>query len=219
MVVSRKANGISPESEAFLDPQVFAAYGAKLGQLHEASMTATQEGFRYQRPDWVEAPSFSFEKPIRNTWLEIPEDVRKIMFAIRDRAAELPRTPETFGMIHGDMTPINSFLDWDDVWLFDFDDSCYHYFMYDICCFLIQTQREALDAGVTFSPAGIFRENYEKYHHLPEECWSQDYMNRFFSLRLASGIWLMGQSRTKKYVERDHKMSQVLFQVLRGMKI
>jgi len=218
VVVTRKANGISPEGKAFADPEVFTAYGRKLGELHAASAQSAREGFHFQRPDWLEAPGFTFEKPIEGAPFVIPEDVLEIMFRIRGRVEELPRTEQTFGMIHGDMSPINSFLDWDDVWFFDFDDSCYHYFMYDSCCFLIQAQKAALDAGAKFNPASLFREGYEKQFHLPEECWSQDYMQRFYNLRLASGLWLMQQSKTRSHIEKDKMISQYLFQVLRGMK-
>lgn len=217
VVVSRKANGISPEGAAFNNERVFELYGAKMGELHAASKAAAAEGFKFQRPNWLDAPGFDFKREDAEK-ANIPADVMDIMLRIRDRVAELPQTPETFGMIHGDMSPINSFLDWDDVWLFDFDDSCHHYFMYDNCCFLIQARQAALQAGATFNPVQAFIKGYmTKDYSFPMECWSEDYMARFFHLRLASGLWLMGQSRTERGIANAKVMSPYVCQALRGI--
>lgn len=222
VVVSRKANGISPSGEDFARERVFELYGAKLGELHAASKTAAEEGFHFLRPDWLDAPGFNFHHedvgvqggPGEN----IPSDVMDIMIRIRDKVAELPQTPETFGMIHGDMSPINTFLDWDDVWLFDFDDSCHHYFMYDNACFLIQSQQDAQKAGVSFDPVKAFIRGYmPKDPTFPTEWWSKEYMERFFHLRVASGLWLLAQSRTARGIANAKQYFPYITQALRAM--
>ncbi|MCH3942211.1 MAG: phosphotransferase [Atopobiaceae bacterium] len=218
VVVSRKANGISPDGDDFNRERVFELYGAKLGELHVACRTAAEEGFRFLRPDWLDAPGFNFT--MDDVCENIPADVMEIMIRIRDKVAELPRTPETFGMIHGDMSPINTFLDWDDVWLFDFDDSCHHYFMYDNACFLIQAQTAAQQAGATFDPVKAFVKGYmSKDQALPMECWSKDYMERFFHLRIASGLWLMQQSRTAKGIASAKAYGPHVTQALRSFEV
>lgn len=215
VVVSRKANGVSPSPAEFASEHLFELYGAKIGQLHAASETAAKEGFRYQRPNWTEAPGFCFGR--EGTGADVPRDVLEVMLRIRDRVAELPQTSETFGMIHGDMTPLNTFLDWDDVWLFDFDDCCYHYFIYDICAFLYQARRFATEAGAGFDPVEVMRRGYERHNHLPEECWSADYMGRLSSLRMASATWLIGQARTAAGIELAQRHLPHMYQMLRGM--
>lgn len=217
VVVSRKANGASPKGADFNDERLFEMYGEKLGRLHAASGKAQQEGFKFQRPVWLDAPGFNFSMETRGSI--IPEDVMEIMIKIRDQVAALPQTPATFGMIHGDMSPINSFMDWDDVWFFDFDDSCYHYYMYDICCFLIQSQQAAIACGAKFNPVAAFIKGYERSNHMPPECWSGDYMKKFFNMRIASGLWLLQQSRTKQGKESAKNYTQHLFEALRGMDI
>lgn len=217
VVVSRKANGASPKGTDFNDERVFEMYGEKLGRMHAASGKAQEEGFKFQRPNWLQAPGFDFSmvKQITN----IPEDVMNIMIKIRDQVAALPQLPATFGMIHGDMSPINSFMDWDDVWFFDFDDCCYHYYMYDICCFLIQSQQAAVACGAKFNPVAAFIKGYERSNHLPPECWSADYMKKFFNLRIASGLWLLQQSRTKQGKANAKNYTQHIVDALRGLEI
>lgn len=193
VVVSRKANGMSPGAAEFDNERIYELYGSKFAELHAASRTASEEGFHFQRPEWEEAPGFCFER--EDLRPDLPADVRKIMLRIRDSVSELPRTPETFGMIHGDASPVNSFLDWEDIWLFDFDDCCYHYFMYDVAAFMFQGERFARQAGATFDPLACLRRGYEQHNVLPGVWWTE-YYPRLLNLRKASAAWLIGQSRT-----------------------
>ncbi|MCH3942210.1 MAG: phosphotransferase [Atopobiaceae bacterium] len=215
VVVSRKANGISPADADFDNERIFELYGEKIGQLHAASRTSFEEGFHFQRPVWTEAPGFDFGR--NGLGESIPADVMEVMVRIRDRVAALPRTPETFGMIHGDMTPLNTFLDWDDVWLFDFDDSCYHYFMYDMAAFLFQGIRYAHAAGDAFDPVACLRRGYERANALPGECWSDEYVHAFLDLRCASAAWVVGQARTPAGLKLAKRVLPSMFELLRGM--
>lgn len=48
----------------------------------------------------------------------------------------LPKDTDTYGLIHNDFNDGNFTVDYDngDITVFDFDDSCYFWFMYDIAC-------------------------------------------------------------------------------------
>lgn len=49
----------------------------------------------------------------------------------------LPRTPQDFWLIHTDMRPRNFHIDGVNITHFDFDDICYHWFVYDIAVSLL----------------------------------------------------------------------------------
>src|SRR5205823_5552727 len=44
----------------------------------------------------------------------------------------LEKNEDTFGLIHGDLGSTNFLCKDDSITLFDFDDSCYHWFLYDL---------------------------------------------------------------------------------------
>lgn len=199
VVVSRKANGISPSGEDFANAKIFTLYGEALGHLHVASRTAYEEQFHFMRPDWLDAPGFNFS--MKDASDIIPADVMEIMIGIRDTVAAMPRTLESFGLIHGDASPINSFLDWDDVWFFDFDDCCYHYYLYDCACFLIQSAKAAAESGATFDPVEEFMKGYGQSNPETASLLTSDALTKLFNLRIASGMWLLTQSRTEQGIE------------------
>lgn len=56
----------------------------------------------------------------------------------------LPRTHQNYGLVHADLGALNLFVEEDDsIGIIDFDDSCYHWFIFDL-------------AIVIFSMAGRF---------------------------------------------------------------
>ena len=51
---------------------------------------------------------------------------------IYEKVKAVPEDPRWFGMIHGDFHSNNYFVDGNNIWIFDFDECNYGYFMYDI---------------------------------------------------------------------------------------
>ena len=212
VVVSRKANGISPQESQFSDPHLFELYGDKIGELHAASREGAREGFRYPRPLWYEAPGFDFRHGAAEEW--IPAAVMDRMLAVREKVRELPVTEESFGLIHGDMSPFNTFVDWDDVWLFDFDDSCYHYYFYDVACFMMQALRGQRSTNPSFDGLNIFLTAYGKHNRLPQEYLKPEMLELFIQLRLASALWQICTSQTQTSRARAEKYSSGLGRAL-----
>lgn len=58
--------------------------------------------------------------------------VRRAYHALRERLRGLPKSPSTFGLIHGDFGETNYRQQGGRLNVFDFDDSCYHWFAYDL---------------------------------------------------------------------------------------
>lgn len=77
--------------------------------------------------DWREAPGVTEE---------FGEPIARAEQALRVVLASLPRTPETWGLIHADMHGDNLLADGDDVAVIDFDDCGYGWFFYDLAAAL-----------------------------------------------------------------------------------
>jgi amicoumacin kinase len=52
--------------------------------------------------------------------------------AIRERLRGHPKSSQTYGLIHGDFGDTNYRHQYDRLNIFDFDDCCYHWFVYDL---------------------------------------------------------------------------------------
>jgi Ser/Thr protein kinase RdoA (MazF antagonist) len=94
-----------------------------------------------------------------------------------------PESNGNCGLVHGDLCAANFVVDGDPVTMFDFDDSCYHWFIYDLVCAV---------APATFRPAeerhplrDAIVEGYVKAHPLPKG-W-EALFGRFLRMR---GLYL-----------------------------
>lgn len=181
----RKANGdvLAPK---YWNPEYFKETGRVLGQIHRTGKEGYELGFRYKRCQWYEKKSFDFEC-LENY---LGASAREKAQAIYDEVRALPQTPEVYGMIHGDYQSGNLFVDWDKVWVFDFDDCCYGYYMQDVAeamqLFLLEGRYRGNEERreVFYGKDGIFtlfKEGYEEYNHLPESHWEK--IGLFFKLR------------------------------------
>lgn len=157
------------------DPMYFIAVGDLLGRIHAASEDVNRKGLHYQRPDWDKKREEKLEKAQKSLK---PEIMNKVMATMKE-IQKIPRTADCYGMIHGDFHSHNFFVDGNNVWVFDFDDCCYGYFMYDIaaaCSAWLthayspkKTRREALYEDIL----PYFKIGYELHKKLPEEYWDK----------------------------------------------
>jgi Ser/Thr protein kinase RdoA (MazF antagonist) len=106
----------------------FKLRGQTLGQIHMLSKTYLPSG-HLRRFAWnedqllLEAKTFlpASEKII---WREFEE--------LKEQLENYPKSIETFGLVHGDFGETNYRYQTDRLNIFDFDDCCYHWFLYDI---------------------------------------------------------------------------------------
>jgi amicoumacin kinase len=123
--VFEQAPGIHPENEA-LTNKVMRMVGKSLGQMHRLSKAYQPPGAR--RPHWHEIDVFQLVP-------EIPKD----QVLVRQRCANmlgilhtLPVDNDSYGLIHGDPEPYNYLLHNGQLTFIDFDDSCYHWYAFDV---------------------------------------------------------------------------------------
>lgn len=156
-------------------PVYFVAVGDLLGRIHAASEDAQKKGLHYKRPDWNTKRESALTKA--NDKLE-PEIMNTICTTMQE-IQNIPKTDETYGMIHGDFHSHNFFVDGNNVWVFDFDDCCYGYYMYDIASVCNSWLSHAYSPNKTRSEAlyedilPFFRIGYESHKKLSEEYWDK----------------------------------------------
>ena len=118
-------------NSADIDAPLFRAWGETMARLHHLSGSFEhRRGFR--RPDWSEDPVAGCH--VGRVVLE-----REILALREDLVGwlgSLQPDPIHYGMVHGDFERTNFLLDDGSIRLFDFDDCCRHWFVWDIACAL-----------------------------------------------------------------------------------
>jgi Ser/Thr protein kinase RdoA (MazF antagonist) len=153
----------------------FRRWGRALGALHantlRASIERTPRRITWHEDDvWVNADMYL---------LRDEHSARREISILREWLKDHTQNDGEFGLIHGDLCAANFFVQDDLVTLFDFDDSCYHWFIYDLVCTL---------APATFRPAeerqplrNAIVEGYLMEHTLPAD-WEYQF-SRFLRMR------------------------------------
>ena len=112
--------------------EYFHNWGRILGQMHALTKNYHPESDEIKRPEW-----FDLHKSRLATVNQLPDRLHRVQTQIQfllDELNSLPRDKDSFGLIHGDFNDGNFTVDYanGDISLFDFDDSCYFWFMYEI---------------------------------------------------------------------------------------
>lgn len=109
--------------------RVYQRWGALLGAMHRVVPGYRGDGRDPRR-------HFGLDDDItRHAARYLPESAQHLTGIFREVVAEvsaLPRTRDTFGLLHTDCHHGNFFVDGDRLTLFDFDDCCHHWFLYDV---------------------------------------------------------------------------------------
>lgn len=106
----------------------FKLRGKTLGQIHALSKT-------YVHSDNLRRFSWDEDKPLLEAVMFLPKS-EKIIWRkfeeLKEQLQNYPKSSETFGLIHGDFGETNYRYQNDKLNIFDFDDCCYHWFVYDL---------------------------------------------------------------------------------------
>jgi len=146
-----------PWDELFLE-----RYGRLLGRIHALSRAYKPSEPAWRRFQWDDPAMLDVEK-----WL--PADDRTILERYRHLRAylnTLPKPAAAYGLIHQDPHAGNFFVDDDGrLTLFDFDDCCYSWFVYDIAMvvfYAITNRPDAAEYTGQFLPSFLrgYREEF-----------------------------------------------------------
>jgi len=107
-------------------------WGRVLGQMHALTKNYHPHSDQIKRPDWFDLHAESLSILDR-----LPDHLALVRMQIQSLLNELkalPQESDSYGLIHGDFNDGNFTVDYTngDMTIFDFDDSCYFWFMYEI---------------------------------------------------------------------------------------
>lgn len=113
--------------------EYFQNWGRVLGQMHALAQHYVPLDPPKRRPEWLT------QRTPQSILEIVPEClplVRTRLLALLEELAALPRTHDAYGLIHNDFNDGNFTVDYEngDITVFDFDDACYGWFMYDLAC-------------------------------------------------------------------------------------
>jgi len=207
----KQAKGSQLSNGEDADNWFYMHLGDTVGRIHRASKEAAEAGIHYQRPDWIDLPLFHPE-----TAVSMSPEVRAKCQEIIDKVDALPTSLENYGMVHGDMTINNYYVDINNIWVFDFDDCNYNYYMYDIGTALsmwlfsgknkpdVPRKKMLYETGMLDS----FKMGYERHIQLPETEW--DNLELFMKLRFVYMNILMNVIDTSAMIADVSAMQKLM---------
>lgn len=166
IVVFEKFNGdiISHQNRNLWQPSLFKKFGLLMGQLHsEAKRYIPKET---PRPQWFEDPIFQDFSKYKGI---IDDPIIFIAQEHLEKVAKFSKDTETYGLIHDDFKLDNFLYKNDKLFLFDFDQSRYHWYINDFSNFIFylfahpmiripQAKKEDIEAFI-----GNFYNGYQQF--------------------------------------------------------
>jgi amicoumacin kinase len=150
-----RAQGQTPRG-AMLTPPFFENYGRMLGRIHSLSRRYQPADPAWVRPHWNDPGNLVVAEYLPPGNEGVIERFQHVM----DHLTRLPRTVDSYGMIHQDAHAGNLFADADNnLTLFDFDDCCFGYYIYDIAMVIFYAAQGRPD------PEGFTREFLPPFLH------------------------------------------------------
>jgi Ser/Thr protein kinase RdoA (MazF antagonist) len=111
--------------------------GELIGQMHLAAIAATETERRFARGDWRASRLLTHD--LAATAAPALAEFRSSVTVLIEEIAATPPHVFNFGLIHADVNSGNCHLDGDRLWLFDFDNCEYGYFLQDLAVMLYDT--------------------------------------------------------------------------------
>lgn len=138
--------------------EYFQNWGRTLGQLHALSKCYAPLNLRVRRPEWLEW------RTAQSIDACVPESlpiVREKFKGLLEQLQALPKSADGYGLIHNDFNDGNFTVNYDngDITVFDFDDACYGWFVYELAV--------AWEGGVgrtMFEPGAQERRAFMEYY-------------------------------------------------------
>jgi amicoumacin kinase len=119
---------VTPGDPQRWHPERFSLLGRTLGHIHRVTATF-QPRAGVRRYHWYEETEFRHLGDYRRV---VPDRVLDCIQSYIARLRDMPRQPRHYGLIHNDVYAENFFYAPGEVQLFDFDQSCYGWFLQDL---------------------------------------------------------------------------------------
>ena len=161
-------NGYRYRTDAPIE-EYFQNWGRILGQMHARTKGYQPPSDEIRRPAW-----FDLHKSRLALIDQLPDRLHRVQAKIQsllDEIRALPKDKNAFGLIHGDFNDGNFTVDYSngDITVFDFDDSCYFWFMYELA-----TAWEGGTGRTMFSGLGERKSFMDRYMEQVMEGYSRE---------------------------------------------
>jgi Ser/Thr protein kinase RdoA (MazF antagonist) len=113
-------------------PEIYQQWGGVLGRMHALTKDYLPPHPSLRRPAWFENDILANAKNYIPGQTVVIDKLKNLM----DDLQTLPQDRDSFGLIHSDFTDVNFFVHDHHITAFDFDDSEYHWLIYDIAVIL-----------------------------------------------------------------------------------
>jgi len=124
-------NGYRYREDAPIE-EYFQNWGRILGQMHALTKGYRPINDQVKRPGWFEIhkSSLAIERRVPDRLPLVRDRIRSLLGEIQ----ALPKDKDSYGLIHGEFNDGNFTVDYanGDITVFDFDDSCYFWFIYEL---------------------------------------------------------------------------------------
>jgi len=112
-----------------IDNETIQDWGRYLGRMHRLTKHYRPFGGVRPRQQWSEDESLNMAKRCLDPGDDLPY---RALHELLEWMRSLPRERDSYGLIHTDLHHGNFMIDGREITAFDFDDSCYHWFAYDL---------------------------------------------------------------------------------------
>jgi len=212
-----KALGRQPTSGDWT-PVLFEQWGALLGKIHNITKSYSVGNSAWKRQEWTEEEQLKAVK-------YLPPSEEAVILRIKCMMEELdslPKTIDTYGLVHSDIHQRNFSLESESITLFDFDDIGYHYFANDIgitLYYALNHPPKVADDLETYVHEFFhaFMRGYECHNHLDRGLLQ--YVPEFINLRSALDFVIYHQTSDPTKLDAHGLMllDEHRRQVLHGM--
>lgn len=134
ITVFRKIEGRALKEVGDFTEEIFFNWGQSIAQLHAIVQVEAKAGARlkYERAEWDKDDSFVLAQRMIPVLGESHFVVQRFLRLVKT-LNEIPKSVNNYGLIHADLHHGNFLINKDNhLILFDFDDSVYGYFLYDL---------------------------------------------------------------------------------------
>jgi len=174
-----------------------------MGKLHKASVQYNNLKVKFQRPMYYEGEYIDLATQI---FSKIDQIIIKKVEYLLLQFEQLSKDPDAFGLIHTDLHTDNFHKNGNDMIIFDWDDSYYFFFMYDLAATFHETIWDnPLDKRQEFADRFIpaFWKGYSTIYSLNRK-WLV-YLPQFFKWREFIIYAFLMKKIAKDYVSERYK--------------
>jgi amicoumacin kinase len=171
LVVFEKAKGthIDVSNRGIWNKELYYHWGNLMGKMHKAGNNIKLDRPRWTvgQPDLLNLLPRIASEPIEEKYKQLLNDL-----------VSFPQTPDLFGLIHNDFHQGNLFVNEGMLTIFDFDESAYHWFAYDLATSFYHAYWQASSStpeDIHFSRVywEHFLRGYQQEHRLSKEIIQQ----------------------------------------------